>query len=92
MDVQRRKVERAAEGKNLAVRRNQWIVWWDPDGRNVRPGPGAYFNYFNISIISIISILTPFLQVLFTMKLNEKKQDAISYLMRFGQCLISVLI
>ena len=50
MLVQRRKVERAAEGGNLAKRSKQWIVRWDRDGRNVRPGPGArlnYFNYFN---------------------------------------------
>ena len=71
MALQRKKVEKAAEGMNLPESRQLWTVRWDPDGQNVRPGPGAddnycndfyknkYCNYSNhIAIIPIIPIIT----------------------------------
>ena len=58
----RQKVELAAAGMYLKGRRNSTrVVKWDPDGRNVRPGPGI------IAIIHIIIIMiTKFIIALFT--------------------------
>lgn len=36
----RLRVEAAAAGANLPGVRDKWVVKWDSDGRNVRPGPG----------------------------------------------------
>jgi hypothetical protein len=37
----RLRVEAAAAGAHLkGAARDKWVVKWDPDGRNVRPGPG----------------------------------------------------
>jgi len=44
--MSRNKVQLAAEGAFLDGKHaNRWIVRWDADGRNVRPGPG-YFHYY----------------------------------------------
>ena len=39
----RLRVEAAAAGAHLKGARDKWIVKWDPDGRNVRPGPGIQY-------------------------------------------------
>jgi hypothetical protein len=47
----RQRVEIAAAGGYMKGIRDKRVVRWDPDGRNVRAGPGI------IHIISIISII-----------------------------------
>jgi hypothetical protein len=47
----RQRVEIAAAGGFLKGSSSKRVVKWDPDGRNVRPGPGI------ISIIAIILII-----------------------------------
>ena len=65
MKFTRNKVQLEAEGAFLKINKQKakWIVQWDPDGRNVRAGPGIgiisilfyyfyyyyYFDYFNVS-------------------------------------------
>ena len=79
----------AAEGAFLKISKQKakWIVRWDPDGRNVRPGPGKAiisiiyyyfycFNYFHLSA-KLAKALNP-------MKLKGRKQDVISFSMLFG--------
>ena len=46
-------VEAAAAGAHLKGARQKWIVKWDSDGRNVRPGPGKSL----IQIIQIFKII-----------------------------------
>ena len=41
-------IEAAAAGAHLPGAREKWVVKWDSDGRNVRPGPGA------LQIISLV--------------------------------------
>ena len=42
----RLKVETAAAGAHLKGKRgDRWVVKWDSDGRNVRPGPGRIFHF-----------------------------------------------
>jgi len=45
----RLRVETAASGANLPGVRDKWVVKWDSDGRNVRPGPGK-LNISNTQI------------------------------------------
>lgn len=44
MKRMRLNVEAAASGAHLKGSRDKWVVKWDPDGRNVRPGPGTRFQ------------------------------------------------
>ena len=82
----------AAEGAFLKInnQKAKWIVRWDPDGRNVRAGPGIgiisfifyyfyYFYYFNYLHLSAYIV-----QALNTMNLKGRKQDVISFSMLFG--------
>jgi hypothetical protein len=57
----RQRVEIAAAGGVMKGSNRQRIVKWDPDGRNVRPGPG------NTSFISFISIMLimPIMTIIF---------------------------
>ena len=69
----RQKVELAAAGMYLKGRRNSTrVVKWDPDGRNVRPGPGIIaiiqIKYI-LSIMFIIALFTK--QVCYIMSLKE---------------------
>ena len=50
----RQRVEIAAAGGYMKGTRDKRVVRWDPDGRNVRPGPGCLII---ISIIYIISFI-----------------------------------
>ena len=52
----RQRVEIAAAGGFMKGSNRQRIVKWDPDGRNVRPGPGIISFISFIYIISIMSI------------------------------------
>ena len=49
----RLKVEAAAAGAHLKGARDKWVVKWDSDGRNVRPGPGVP----KMQIITITQII-----------------------------------
>ena len=53
----RLKVEAAAAGAHLPGARDKWVVKWDPDGRNVRPGPGTWYCTV-LQIMKIIKIFT----------------------------------
>ena len=53
----RQRVEIAAAGGFMKGKNRQRIVKWDPDGRNVRPGPGIISFISFISIISIMTIM-----------------------------------
>jgi hypothetical protein len=69
----RQKVELAAAGMYLKGRRNSTrVVKWDPDGRNVRPGPGIiaiiHITYI-IPIMYINSLFTT--QVCYIMSLKD---------------------
>ncbi len=50
----RQRVEIAAAGGYMEGQRDKRIVRWDPDGRNVRPGPGCFIIITVIYIIYII--------------------------------------
>ena len=89
MKFTRNKVQLAAEGAFFKInnQKAKWIVRWDPDGRNVRAGPG-------IAIISIIyyyfycfiylHLSAKIAKALNPMKLKGRKQDVISFSMLFG--------
>ena len=69
----RQKVELAAAGMYLKGRRSSTrVVKWDPDGRNVRPGPGIIaiiqIKYI-MFIMFIIALFTK--QVCYIMSLKE---------------------
>ena len=49
MIATRKRVEKAAKGTT-----HQWIVRWDSDGRNVRPGPGATIIVIIVIIVIIL--------------------------------------
>ncbi len=53
----RQRVEFAAAGCFMKGTNRQSIVKWDPDGRNVRPGPGIVAFICIICIIHIIRII-----------------------------------
>ncbi len=55
MQKVRQRVEIAAAGEYLKGSSSKRVVKWNPDGRNVRPGPGIIAN---IAIIVIIEIST----------------------------------
>ncbi len=52
----RQRVELAAAGGVMKGRNRQRIVKWDPDGRNVRPGPGIISFICIMYIIHVIRI------------------------------------
>ena len=53
----RQRVEIAAAGGYLTGRHSSTrVVKWDPDGRNVRPGPGI-ITLISISLITLITLI-----------------------------------
>ena len=50
----RQRVEIAAAGGYMKGIRDKRVVRWDPDGRNVRAGPGIIHIILIMSIIHII--------------------------------------
>ena len=81
----RLRVEAAAAGANLKGVRDKWVVRWDSDGRNVRPGPGtqkisnSYNRYTN-----------QFIQAQSTMRPNGGRRGHIFCSTHFGSFHISV--
>ena len=70
----RQRVEIAAAGGYMKGNRGTRIVTWDPDGRNVRPGPGIIAIMYIMHIICIISIIYHIeLQERDIMNHNEKR-------------------
>ena len=53
----RQRVEIAASGGYLKGSGSKRVVKWDPDGRNVHPGPGVIATIAFIIIIVIILII-----------------------------------
>ena len=54
----RLKVEIAAAGGYLKGRHSSTrVVKWDPDGRNVRPGPGIFHLYLLYTLNTLCSLL-----------------------------------
>jgi hypothetical protein len=82
----RQKVELAAAGMYLKGRRSSTrVVKWDPDGRNVRPGPGIIAIMFIMHILYIISIKCHLdFQECDIMSHNEKRRGHICSSTRFG--------
>ena len=89
MKRMRARIETYAAGVNLTgSRKDKWIVKWDPDGRNVRPGPGTSINRI-MSIMLIILFMSIMLiicviQVHRNMSHSEKQLELISDLMPSG--------
>ena len=52
-------VEAAAAGAHPKGARDKWVVKWDSDGHNVRPGPGKLNNSNNYNIRNNIAIICP---------------------------------
>ena len=82
----RLKVEAAAAGAHLKGKsKEKWIVKWDQDGRNVRPGPGTSSRFFQS-----LALLWIFTQAPNTTSLNAKGQGHTFCLTRSGAYRISV--
>ena len=81
----RQRVEIAAAGGYMKGNRGTRIVKWDPDGRNVRPGPGIIAIMYIMHIICIISIIYHIeLQERDIMNHNEKRPGHICSSTRSG--------
>jgi hypothetical protein len=81
----RQRVECAAAGGFMKGSRGARIVKWDPDGRNVRAGPGIIAIMYIMSFIYIISIESHFnLQECDIMSHNEKRPGHICSSTRSG--------
>ena len=97
----RLKVEAAAAGAHLKGARNKWVIKWDPDGRNVRPGPGIQNNannYNNTNNLSSLQYNTTSslgcndrcIQVQCTTSLSGRRRGHIFFSTHFGSFRISV--
>ena len=86
----RQRVEIAAAGGYMKSVKDKRVVRWDPDGRNVRAGPGIIPIIFLITIkslmtiICIIPIIFWFSGARFYKYISGKMQGHTCSLMRFG--------
>ena len=64
MKQTRARIETCVAGVNLrANRKDKWIVKWDSDGRNVRPGPGTGTN--RTILFMLLICIFPFIFIIY---------------------------
>ena len=80
----RQRVEIAAAGGYMKGIRDNRVVRWDPDGRNVRAGPGIIHIISIMTIKRIITIIYFDFQEQDFMSLSVKRPGHTCSLMRFG--------
>ena len=78
------RVEIAFAGGYMKGIRDKRVVRWDPDGRNVRAGPGIIHIITIMTIIHIITIIHFVFQGQDFMSLSVKRPGHTCSLMRFG--------